>query len=259
MKPVDLTKLPSVTAELATHAAEYDRTGAFPHPSIRAVHEAGLLTAPVGARFGGPGLGTADLTRILLALGKGDPSVALIASMTQLPHLLQALRPSWPTTLYRRILTESATSPTLLNTLRVEPDLGSPSRGGRPATTARRTPKGWSLTGHKRFTTGAAGLTYLLVWAATDEPEPRVGNFVVPAEATGIEVIPAWNQLGLRASGSHDVVLTEAPAIEALDLLPIAQATHDNLAGGVLQLPLAAIYVGVARAAQDWFHRFAHQ
>jgi alkylation response protein AidB-like acyl-CoA dehydrogenase len=250
----DLARLPEVTAALARDAAEYDRSGAFPHPGIRAVHDAGLLTATVATRYGGPGLGAADLTRILLALGKGDPSVALIASMTLLPHLFQALHPTWPDEVYRAVLATGG--PTLINTLRVEPDLGSPTRGGRPATIARRTATGWSLTGRKRFVTGAEGLTYFLVWAATDEPDPRVGTFVAPAGTPGIEVVPAWNQLGLRASGSHDVVFTDVPVpyTHVLDLAPGGRPAEP---GGALHLPLAAIYVGVARAAQDWFHHFA--
>lgn len=260
MRPADLARLPEVTAVLARGAAEYDRSGAFPAAGLAAVHEAGLLTATVAERHGGPGLGAAGLTRILLALGRGDPSVALIASMTLLPHLLEALHPAWPAGAYARVLESSAVRPTLLNTCRVEPDLGSPSRGGRPGTLARRTATGWALTGHKRFVTGAEGLSYFLVWAGTDEPSPRAGTFVVPASAPGIEVVPAWDQLGLRASGSHDVVLTEVPVAYAdvLDLVPAGGPAPDRT-GGAAHLPLAAIYVGVARAAQDWFHRFARE
>jgi alkylation response protein AidB-like acyl-CoA dehydrogenase len=257
---VDLRQLPSVTDALAATAPAYDENGAFPRAGLEAVHEAGLLTATVGTAYGGPGLGVADLTRIQLALGKGDPSVALIAAMTQLPHLLQARRPAWPDALYRRVLADSAARRTLLNTLRVEPELGSPSRGGLPATVARRTGDGWQISGHKRFATGAAGLAYLIVFAATDEARPRTGNFVIPADAAGITIVPRWNQLGLRASGGHDVLLTDV-AVPAGHVLDLAGPGTDGVAGAgaALHLPLAAIYVGVARAAQEHFHRFARE
>ncbi|MGX6601499.1 acyl-CoA dehydrogenase family protein [Micromonosporaceae bacterium Da 78-11] len=159
------------------------------------------------------------------------------------------------------MVADSADRPTLINTCRVEPELGSPSRGGLPATLARRTADGWSITGRKRFVTGAAGLSYFLVWAGTDEPQPQVGTFVLAGDTPGIQVVPAWNPLGLRASGSHDVVLTDVPipAGHVLDLVAAdGGAQQDNLAGGALHLPLAALYVGVGRAAQQWFHRFAH-
>jgi alkylation response protein AidB-like acyl-CoA dehydrogenase len=255
-----MSELDDVTAALATTAAKYDATGEFPAEGLRVVHEAGLLTATVGEAYGGRGAGVSELARILLALGRGDPSVALIASMTLFPHLLQARHPHWPADLYASVLARPG--PVLLNNCRVEPELGSPSRGGLPATTARRTAEGWSISGRKRFVTGAAGLTYFLVWAATDEPSPRVGTFVVPGDSAGIEVIPAWDQLGLRASGSHDVAFADVPVPRdhVLGLVPAdAEAQQDNLAGGALHLPLAALYVGVARAAQQAFHRFAHE
>ncbi|MFC4034824.1 acyl-CoA dehydrogenase family protein [Streptomyces polygonati] len=256
-----LDRLAEVTAALASTAPEYDRSGAFPHAAIRAVHEAGLLTAGVDRRYGGAGAGPTDLARILLALGKGDPSAALITAMTLVPHAFQTRRP-WPEELYGRLLAESALRPTLLNNARVEPDLGSPARGGLPATRARRTAGGWSVSGRKRFVTGAEGLSYFLVWAATDEPVPRIGTFVLPAGSPGIEIIPNWRQLGLRASGSHDVSFTEVeiPAGNVLDIADRGPgAEQDNLAAGAIHVLLSALYLGVARAAQEYVHRFAHE
>jgi len=261
LPPPALDRLDEVTAALAATAAGYDRSAAFPHAAIQVVHDAGLLTAGVGPEFGGAGTDFTQLASILLALGKGDPSVALITAMTLLPHAFQQRR-RWPEELYARIVAESAARPTLLNNARVEPDLGSPARGGLPATLARRTANGWSVSGHKRFVTGAEGLSYILVWAATDEPDPRVGTFVVPAATPGVRVVPAWQQLGLRASGSHDVTFTEVeiPEQDVLDLVEYgAKAEQDNLAAGGIHVVVTALYLGVARAAQEFVHAFAHE
>lgn len=258
----NLNLLPEVTARLAATAEEYDRTAAFPEAGIRAVHEAGLLTATVGEQYGGSGLGIAVTARILHALGEGDPSVALISAMTISVHALQARRPHWPEGLYKRILAESEQGPVLLNHARVEPELGSPARGGLPATTARRTGTGWSISGSKRFVTGAEGLDWFLVWATTDEPEPRVGTFAVPGSAPGIEIASRWDHLGLRASGSHDITFheVEVPDENLVDVAPQGPgAEQDNRALAALHLPLNALYLGVARAAQRYFHRFAHE
>ncbi|AQW48667.1 acyl-CoA dehydrogenase family protein [Streptomyces violaceusniger] len=258
----DLSSLASVTRQLATTAAAYDRDGTFPAEGIRTAHEAGLLTATVGERYGGPALAVAATARILHALGEGDPSVALITAMSLSIHRRQAVRAHWPQELYGQVLAEAAARPVLLNHIRVEPALGSPARGGLPATVARRTADGWSLSGHKRFATGVEGLDWLLVWATTDEPTPRVGTFVVPGTAPGIEITHRWDHLGLRASGSHDIALrdVEIPAGNVIDLAEHgAAAEQDNRAGAALHLPLAALYLGVARAAQGYFHRFAHE
>lgn len=251
--------LEKVTRRLAETAAEYDRTGDFPAAGVEAVHEAGLLTSTVARRYGGRELGLAGQVEVLAALGEGDPSVALICAMTLITHARQARQAQWPEELYSRVLAESAQRPTLINTVRVEPELGSPARGGLPATTARRTAAGWSVSGHKRFATGAEGLSWFLVWAATDEPEPRVGTFAVPASAPGIRIERTWDQLGLRASGSHDVVFTDVE-IPADFLIQAASQSGppDNLAVAATALPLAALYLGVGRAAQRAFHRFAH-
>jgi alkylation response protein AidB-like acyl-CoA dehydrogenase len=78
---LDLGRLPEVTAALAGRAEEHDRAGSFPADGIGIVHAAGLLTATVSERYGGPGAGLAQTVAILHALGRGDPSVALIAAI----------------------------------------------------------------------------------------------------------------------------------------------------------------------------------
>ena len=250
-----------MTARIAELAAGYDQSGAFPAESLRIAHEAGLLTATVGKRYGGRGAGVEESARILHSLGQGDPSVALIAAMTLATHARQAAQPHWPEELYARVLKESSERPVLVNHARVEPELGSPARGGLPGTRARRTDGGWSVSGTKRFVTGAEGLDWFLVWATTDEPEPRVGTFLMPGGSPGIEITGRWDQLGLRASGSHDVTFrdVEIPYENVIGIGPHGPAAEqDNRAGAALHLPLAALYLGVARAAQSFFHTFAH-
>lgn len=181
--------------------------------------------------------------------------------MTIFNHLGQATKSHWPEDLYKRLLIQAKQHPLLLNAARVEPELGSPARGGLPATVARRTASGWSITGRKRFVTGAHGLTHFLVWAHTDETPARVGTFVVPNELPGIRVIENWNSLGMRASGSHDVEYSdvEIPQENVIDLVDPSVAQQDNRAHAAITLALTALYLGVAEAAQEAFIRFAHE
>lgn len=259
--PHDNAELDKVADIVAKAAPEADRGDQFPWTGIRAVHAGGFLNGTVGAAFGGRGETLVDTAHVLAALGRGDPSVALITAMTLYTHLGEASRNRWPRALYRRILEETKTRPVLLNAARVEPELGSPARGGLPSTLARRTGNGWSISGRKRFVTGALGLTYFLVWATTDETPQRVGTFVVPADSRGINIIQNWNSLGMRASGSHDVEFdaVEIPHEDVIDLTDISSGTQDNLAHAGMTLALTAIYLGVAEAARDNFIRFAHE
>jgi alkylation response protein AidB-like acyl-CoA dehydrogenase len=259
--PHDTSSLDATVRIVAEAAPDADRSGSFPWAGIRAVHESGLLETTVGTRFGGRGGSLYDAAQILAALGRGDPSVALITAMTIFNHLGQATRNHWPEDLYKRLLEEAKDRPLLLNAARVEPELGSPARGGLPATLARRTRNGWAINGHKRFVTGAHGLTHFLVWAHTDETTTRVGTFIVPNGLPGIEVIENWNSLGMRASGSHDVKYhdVEIPAENVLDLVDPSVAQQDNRAHAAMTLALTAIYLGVAEAAQAEFIRYAHE
>jgi alkylation response protein AidB-like acyl-CoA dehydrogenase len=259
--PYDTSVLNATAQALADAAPDADRTGQFPWTGIRAVHESGLLESTVATRNGGEGATLYDAAYILAALGRGDPSVALISAMTIFNHLGQAGKNHWPEDLYKRLLADAKQRPLLLNAARVEPELGSPARGGLPATVARRTANGWSITGRKRFVTGAYGLTHFLVWAHTDETPARVGTFVVPNGLPGIHIIENWNSLGMRATGSHDVEYTdvEIPAEDVLELVDPSVAQQDNRAHAPITLALTAIYLGVAEAAQAAFIRFAHE
>jgi alkylation response protein AidB-like acyl-CoA dehydrogenase len=247
-----LDRLAEVTRALAANAERNDRTADFPAEGIRVVHQAGLLTATVARRYGGPGAGLAGTARILGALGRGDPSVALISAMTLFTHAAQAAAPTWPDDVYRAALAESAADPVLINALRVEPELGTPARGGLPKTIATNGDQGgWQITGRKIFSTGAEGLRYMAVWARTDDADPRAGSFLVRNDATGITIERSWDHLGLRASRSDDVTFDATPAVAAiLDARPDSSLTAWNSLG------LSSLYLGVASAARDWLIKF---
>jgi alkylation response protein AidB-like acyl-CoA dehydrogenase len=80
--PYNQIALDDTVRILAEAAPEADQTGQFPWTGIRAVHEAGLLESTVSRRYGGKGGTLSDAAHILAALGRGDPSVALISAMT---------------------------------------------------------------------------------------------------------------------------------------------------------------------------------
>jgi butyryl-CoA dehydrogenase len=264
LPPVELSDeaLARVTEQLASTADEYDRSGEFPWKGIQAVQDAGLLRLGVDARYGGQGLTAVDALRVFLALGRGDASVALLTAMTVFQHHLQAKDPWWPEEAYAQALRDGLERPVLFNAIRAEPEWGAPARGGLPATTVRRTESGWVLNGRKGFATGSEGLDYHLVWAVTEpagDEEPLLAHAVVPADAGGIRIVRTWDHLGLRASSTHDVVYTdvEIPFENFRGVKQSEQKADAALAG--LSVGLSGLYVGVARAAQDFFLRFANE
>ena len=157
-----------------------------------------------------------------------------------------------------------------INNCQAEAEMGSPARGGLPATTATRVDAGasaangagWRLDGRKQWSTASTYLTHYAVSAtvhAPDMPE-HLGQFLVTASSPGVRIEPTWQALAMRESASHDIVLdgvfvpdadvirisaTGAPFVPSPDIAP----WHG--------LPFAATYNGVAAAARDWVARFA--
>ena len=192
-EPEYIARAETLAESFAARAAEHDRTGSFPFENFRELSEAGLLSLTVPAAHGGAGAGARYTARVLGIIGKADPSTALVLSMHYINHLVMGRSPAWPPRLSRKLARETVEGLALVNALRVEPELGSPARGGLPATIARRTETGWRLTGHKIYSTGSPILKWYLVWARTDEAEPRVGQFLVPAGLPGTRIVETWD------------------------------------------------------------------
>ena len=272
LAPADPTAaLRGLRERFAAAAPGLDRDGRFPHAHFALLHEAGLVAyaapAPHGAHAS-----LAQCRHVIGTLAYAEPATALVLAMTYLQHrLLSRAGSRWPRAVQQRVLASAARDGALINSLRVEPELGSPARGGLPATVARRHADGWSLTGRKIYATGIPALRWLSVWARTDEPEPRTGIFLVERPAAGLpglQVVENWNHMGLRASGSHEVVLQDVaiPAEHAVDVRAPAEwapqrADADERAGHADQqawmtVLLGTLYDAVARAAYDWLLDF---
>lgn len=244
---------------LAGRAGEHDREGVFPQRNFDDLQASGLLALTVPRAPGGLGAGLGVARAVIAALAQGDPSTALILAMQYVHHVGIAASTSWPRGLAERVQRSAVEEGALINILRVEPELGSPARGGLPATVARRTGGGWAISGRKIYSTGSTGLAWGLVWARTDDENPRVGLFLVPMKAPGVGVAETWDAAGMRASASHDVVLDEVsvPADHAVDLRsPPGWSKPDPVFLAWNTTLISAVYDGVARAAQAWFLGF---
>ncbi len=249
----------AVLAErFAKTASSIDESASFPFKNIQLAHEAGLAALTAPREFGGAGAGFATAAEVIRIIARGEPSTALILIM-QYINLATLPKGRWPEHLVRRVLSDAAENGALINAFRVEPELGTPVRGGLPATTARRTENGWSISGRKIYSTGAEGLTYAIVWARTDDAEPRVGSFLVPLATPGITIEKTWNPLGMRATGSHDAVFAdvEVPLDHAVDIrLPSEWSNGGDGQAAWFGILPGALYTGVAEAARDWLVTF---
>lgn len=252
--------LDGVTRRLAATAEAFDRSAEFPQSNFDLLAREGLIGLTVSPQYGGRGAGLAESLRVLGAVAKGEPSTALILFMTY-AYYARAARSQWPAPIFERLARQAVAGGGLIGGLRVEPELGTPVRGGLPKTVARRTAGGWALTGTKIYATGSTGLAWFAVWAKTEEAEPRVGTFLVAADSPGITIVPAWDHLGMRATVSHAVTFadTPIPVDHAVDVRRPSEwvpKPGDHFLAVWNALALSTIYDAVAQAARDWLREY---
>jgi alkylation response protein AidB-like acyl-CoA dehydrogenase len=253
----------------AERAAQYDWEGRFPRENFVDLHHAGYLTLTIPRELGGQGASMLDLVHAQYRLAQGDASTALVASM-HLMHIGRLVegRNEYPEVV-RRVCQDVVERGAMINSAVSEPATGSPSRGGRPQTTARRQPDGsWRITGRKTFTTGSYALSYFIVGCSIEDEAgensglapltAERGNFLVPQSAEGVSIEDTWNTLSMRESGSNDLILADVHvgADAYLDQeAPVEPGIQ--LRQGVWGLLLASVYLGIAEGARNEALRFA--
>ncbi|HAT1610433.1 TPA: acyl-CoA/acyl-ACP dehydrogenase [Raoultella planticola] len=244
---------------MAEQAPGLDASGDFPRHNIDRLRQRGFLSLAVPQQYGGAGADLAGLQQAISAIAWGEPATALIVCMQYLHHLRLAENENWAEPLRQRVFQDAVERGGLINSLRVEPELGSPARGGLPQTVATRRAGGWQINGHKIYTTGIEGLSWLAIWGRSDDSPPRVGTWLVPRDSEGITVVKSWDHAGMRATGSHEVVLKNVcvAAENAVDVWPTdappsPDADQFRLFANRHTALLTAIYDSIACAARDW-------
>ena len=250
-----------LAARFAETADADDREGRFPREKAELARSAGLSALTVPEEFGGMGAGVWDMCRALLALAEGDASIALGIAMHIHAMGAAAQQRNWRHEAFTGLCAECVSPGIFLNSVHSEPEMGSPSRGGLPATRATLVEGGYVINGQKRWATFAPALDYFLISATIETPEgPTPGIFAVRAPAAGLTLIDRWSDgLSLRASGSFDVMLDGV-------FVPEARLIDVRLPGNSPKVgyPLAwgpcafgSVYLGIGKAALKRLAAFA--
>lgn len=242
-------------------AADHDRDGSFPFANFDALFDSGLLSLTVAREHGGAGLGLREARRVVTTIARGEPATALVLGMHYIIHAaIAANHGGWPAELGSRLARESAERISLINSIQVEPGIGSPSHGGLPETIGRRRGDKYLLSGHKKYATGIPILSWITVLGVTDDEVPQIGLFLVDARAPGVKVVETWDSLGMKATASHDIIFedVELPVAHLLDATPAAGGLkRDPFNMAWYSTLLAAVYHGVAWSARDTLVDFA--
>ncbi len=241
-------------------AAHYDRVGEIAFDNIVDLKAAGLLGIAVPRAYGGQGIGFRQVVEIIGRVAQGDPSTALILAMQYLQASAMGRSAAWPEPIRNEVFSSMVHDGALINGLRVEPELGTPARGGLPATTIHRDGDVWRLNGRKIYSTGSSALAWGVVWSRTTDEEPLVGGVLVPLNQPGVRIEKSWFHLGMRATGS-DTIIFENIAVPDRYLVGLNKVSNPatgeaGIFASWFGVVTATIYDGVARAARNWLISF---
>ncbi|WP_422657709.1 acyl-CoA dehydrogenase family protein [Paenibacillus sp. EC2-1] len=245
-----LDQVELLAERFATRASLHDQAGSFPFENFNDLRETGYLKLTVPRKYGGDEISLYEMVQVQERLAYGDGSTALAVGwhLGQILHL--RMTGKWPEELFANLCHDIVQQGSMMNVFASEAGTGSPSRGGKPETTAVRTLGGWLITGRKTFSTLSPILDQFVVTAYVTE-EDTVSEFLIRrSDRTTIE--ETWNTLGMRGTGSHDVVLKDAFAPEQFR---ITGSGMDDGSGWLLHIP--ACYMGIALAARDYALNFA--
>ncbi|SES13989.1 acyl-CoA dehydrogenase family protein [Lentzea albida] len=190
-----------VGALAAEHAQEADRTRKLAPEVVEAVREAGFARHFVAKSHGGNEGGFAELTQAVMAVGEGCASTAWCASLT-------ALSARYATHLPQLGHDELWGSGADTFVVTAQPPLGK-------ATTASG---GHRLSGRWAYVSGVDFADWALVCgmvATGGEPEARF--FALPRR--DFTVVEGWDNAGMRATSSHNVIVDDVFVPEHLSFL----------------------------------------
>ncbi len=245
----------------ASRAAESDRLGEINFDNLADLHKAGYLGLTLPPNRGGQGITLRQITQIVSQVAKGDPSTALILAMQYLQTVAILLSETWPDNVRDEVLDSVIRSGALVNALRVEPELGTPARGGIPATRVRRQGDRYVLSGRKIFSTGSSALHWGVVWGATEEETPRVGQILVPLSLPGIRIEKSWHHMGMRATGSDTIIFedVEIPERYLINFHENGQNPETPILATWHTVVIPALYNAIAHSARDWLIGFLEE
>jgi len=242
-----------VQAEVAPHAAAWDKAHCFPREALRGLAALGCYGVAVPAELGGAGLDYRALAVILEEIAAGDGACSTIVSVNNCPVCSILL--AWGNAeQQQRFLVPLARGEMLGAFCLTEPHVGSEAGGLRTTATRVRDGGGdvYVLDGVKQFITSGRNGDLAIVMAVTDKAAGKRGisAFVVPTSTPGYQVARVEDKMGQRASDTAQIVFENCRIPAANRLGEEGQGLKialSGLEGG--RIGIASQAVGMARAA----------
>ncbi len=238
-------------AELKPIAEEIDRTMEYPVEMFKKMGEIGFMGLTVPAEYGGTGTDTISYSITIEELSRACASTGLgVAAHNSLacgPIIILGSEEQ-----KQKYLPELASGEAIGAFGLTEPGCGSDAS----AITTTATLKGdkYVLNGTKTFVTNGGWARYVVATAVTDPDQGPNGisAFIVENDFPGFVVGTKETKLGVRASGTYEIVFEECEVPKENLLGPEGggfKAFMKTLEGG--RISIGAMALGIAQASLD--------
>ncbi|WP_001160769.1 acyl-CoA dehydrogenase family protein [Acinetobacter baumannii] len=245
--------------QIKPNASDWDRDGTFPKETLTQMGQLGFMGMLVSEEWGGSDTGNLAYVLALEEVAAADGATSTIMSVHNSVGCVPILKFGTDEQ-KERFLKPLAQGEMIGAFALTEPHTGSDAAAIK--TRAVKDGDYYILNGAKQFITSGNNAGVIIVFAVTDPSAGKKGisAFLVPRETPGYEVIRVEEKLGLHASDTCQIALTDVRIHKSLMLgkagegLKIALA---NLEGG--RIGIAAQAVGLARAALEEATRYAKE
>jgi acyl-CoA dehydrogenase len=237
-----------IGARLQRDAADHDRSGHINRDAFEQLGEAGATTALIPTDFGGGGATHAEFGAFLRELGRHDGPTAVTLSMHSHLVATQVWR-------HRHGMDASGFFAKVVGDRPILISTGASDWVGSSGS-AEQVDGGYRMSARKAPASGCeVGDVLVTTIRWDDAPDgPSVIHCSIPFSADGVSIEETWDTMGMRATGSHTVVLDEVFVPDAaVALVRPADVWHpiwNAVLGSAMPLIMSA-YVGIADAAVD--------
>ena len=238
-----------VQAEIAPHAAAWDKSHHFPAAQLKGLAALGCYGVAVPEAWGGAGLDYLALSIILEEVAAGCGATSTVVSVNNCP-VCSILLGYGTAEQKERYLKPLARGDMLGAFCLTEPHVGSEAGGLK--TTAVLEGDAYVLNGVKQFITSGKNGDVAIVMAVTDKAAGKKGisAFVVPTKTPGYTVARIEDKLGQHASDTAQILFDNCrvPVANLLGEEGMGlKIALSGLEGG--RIGIASQAVGMARAA----------
>ena len=213
-------------ATAARFAAQHDATRELAPEVVAALRGAGFARHFVSSAWGGREGSFDELTRAVTAVGEVCPATAWCASLSAYSARFAAHLPQEG---HRALW--GADPDTVIATALM------------PSGKARAADGGWRVSGQWGYVSGVDFADWVLLCGAVAAPEgpPQLRFFTLPRGS--YQVRKTWDSIGMRATGSHTVVVDEAlvPAHLSFDRADMITGRNDGSELSAHRVPFQAV------------------